>query len=396
MMIKGIIGTVIGDIAGSTHEGKPVKTMRFDTLNKQSTVTDDTVLTMAVAEWMLDRRNVSVANSLIKWATLYPHAGYGSSFKRFLAAQREMTPGSTHNGAAMRVSSVGFLAESLEECLDLAKESARPSHGSPEAIAAAQATAAAIYMARTGSTKSEIRDYITRTFGYDLSRTYEEVRSEVQHARAIKHIDYETAHERIVGAEPAVQDALIAFLNGNSYEEVIRLAIYMGGDADTEAAIAGGIAAAYYGVPEELVKSALQYIPSDMLEIINAVDGTDWKCSGLIPLKSSRWSVNDIVVYGSSVDGRVNEKAYHLTHKTLYSKHFNRGYAIPVIGNDPESVKAAVDELRRRICEKDARWHIHEIGLEKAGYTVEQYRELFSWALEMDNVLVSPTLKGNA
>ena len=189
----------------------------------------------------------------------------------------------------MRVSSVGFLAESLEECLDLAEESARPSHGSPEAIAAAQATAAAIYMARTGSTKSEIRDYITRTFGYDLSRTYEEVRSEVQHARAIKHIDYETAHERIVGAEPAVQDALIAFLNGDSYEEVIRLAIYMGGDADTEAAIAGGIAAAYYGVPEDLVKSALLYIPSDMLEIINAVDGTDWKCSGLIPLKSSRW-----------------------------------------------------------------------------------------------------------
>lgn len=84
-MIKGIIGTVIGDIAGSTHEGKPVKTMRFDTLNKQSTVTDDTVLTMAVAEWMLDRKNVSVSDSLIKWATLYPHAGYGSSFKRFLA-----------------------------------------------------------------------------------------------------------------------------------------------------------------------------------------------------------------------------------------------------------------------------------------------------------------------
>ena len=222
---------------------------------------------------------------------------------------------------------------------------------------------------------------------------YEQVRADVLHARATKHIDYETSHERIVGAEPAVQDALIAFLNGGSYEEVIRLAIYMGGDADTEAAIAGGIAAAYYGVPEDLVKSALIYIPSDMLKVINAVDGTDWKCSGLIPPKSSRWSINDIVVYGSSVDGTDNEKAYHLTHKTLYSKHFNRGYAIPVIGNDHESVKAAVEELRRRVSERDARWHIHEIGLEKAGYTVEQYRELFSWALEMDNVLVSPSLR---
>ena len=182
-------------------------------------------------------------------------------------------------------------------------------------------------------------------------------------------------------------------MNGGSYEEVIRLAIYMGGDADTEAAIAGGIAAAYYGVPEDLVKSALIYIPSDMLKVINAVDGTDWKCSGLIPPKSSRWSINDIVVYGSSVDGTDNEKAYHLTHKTLYSKHFNRGYAIPVIGNDHESVKAAVEELRRRVSERDARWHIHEIGLEKAGYTIEQYRELFSWALEMDNVLVAPSLR---
>ena len=297
-MIKGIIGTVIGDIAGSTHEGKPVKTMRFDTLNKQSTVTDDTVLTIAVAEWMLDRKSVSVSNSLIKWATLYPHAGYGSSFKRFLAEKNEMAPGSTHNGAAMRVSSVGFLSESLEECLVLAEESARPSHGSPQAIAAAQATAAAIYLARTGSTKSEIRDYISGKFGYDLSRTYDQVRAEVLLARATKHIDYETSHERIVGAEPAVQDALIAFLTGDSYEEVIRLAIYMGGDADTEAAIAGGIAAAYYGVPEAIIKSALQYIPSDMLQVINAVDGTSWKCPGLIPPKSSRWSVNDIVVYG--------------------------------------------------------------------------------------------------
>ena len=395
-MIKGIIGTVIGDIAGSTHEGKPVKTMRFDTLNKQSTVTDDTVLTMAVAEWMLDRKSVSVSDSLIKWATLYPHAGYGSSFKRFLAEKKEMTPGSTHNGAAMRVSSVGFLAESLDECLALAEESARPSHGSPQAIAAAQATAAAIYLAKTGSTKSEIRDYISGKFGYDLSRTYDQVRAEVLHARATKHVDYETSHERIVGAEPAVQDALIAFLTGDSYEEVIRLAIYMGGDADTEAAIAGGIAAAYYGVPDALIKSALQYIPSDMLQVINAVDGTNWKCPGLIPPKSSRWSVNDIVVYGSSMDGTVNEKAYHLTHKTAYSKRFNKGYAIPVIGIDLDGVKAAVEELRRRVCEKDARWHIHEIGLEKAGFTVEQYRELFSWALEMDNVLVSPTLKGEA
>ncbi len=393
-MIKGIIGSVIGDIAGSSHEAKPVKTLRFETLNKQSTITDDSVLTMAVAEWMLNRDKTSVSDSLLKWANLYPHAGYGSSFKRFLKSKTHMVPGSTHNGAAMRVSPVGFLADSLSECLELAKESALPSHDSPEAIAGAQAVAAAIFLARTGSTKEEIRHYVSSSFGYDLSIPYEEVREELRHTRQLKEVDYERAHKRVIGAAPAVQDALIAFLTGNSYEEVIRLAIYMGGDADTEAAIAGGIAAAYYGVPEALIEKALVYLPSDFIKLINAVDGTDWKCTGLIPPKSSRWSKNDIVVYGSNVNGTVNERAYHLTHRTTFSKHFNWGYPIQIIDNDPERVRMEIDVLRAKCMDKKARWHIHEIGLEKAGYTVEQYRELFSWALDMDNVLVSPTLMG--
>lgn len=393
-MIKGIIGTVIGDIAGSSHEGKPVKSMRFGTLNNVSTVTDDSVLTMAVAEWMLDRENVSVADSLIKWAEQYPNAGYGSSFKRFLAAKEQMVPGSTHNGAAMRVSPVGFLATSLDECLELAMQSALPSHGSVEAIRAAQATAAAIYLARTGSSKEDIRKYIIDTFGYDLNRPYEAVRADVHEARAMKDVDYDRSHARIVGAEPAVQDALIAFLKGESYEEVIRLAIYMGGDADTEAAIAGGIAAAYYGVPEDLIKEALIYIPSDMIKVINSVDGTDWKCTGLIPPKSSRWSKDDIVVYGRNMDETVHERAYNLTRKTRFSKHYNYGFGIRIIDCDPEIAKMDIQLLRAKCSDGKARWHIHEIGLEKGGYTVEQYRELFAWALEMDNVLVSPTLKG--
>lgn len=393
-MVRGIIGTVIGDISGSTHEGRPVKSRRFKLFNKQSTVTDDTVLTMAIAEWMLERDKNTPLETLLKWGSLYPNAGYGSSFKAFRDAQTQMNPGSTHNGAAMRVSSVGFLAESLEQCLELARESALPSHDSPQAIAGAQATAAAIFLARTGSSKDEIRDYITDKFGYDLKRSLDDVREEVLYARSIRETDYNTYHDRLIGAEPAVQDAIIAFLEGNSYEEVIRHAIYIGGDADTEAAIAGGIAAAYYGVPEELIRESLIYIPSDMLEIINKVDGTDWKCTGLIPPKSSRWSDKDIVVYGSNAGGTVNEKAYHLTHKRRFSKHFNHGYPIHIIDNDPEEVKMEIDVLRMKCMDGKARWHIHEIGLEKAGYTVEQYRDLFSWALEMDNVLVSPTLKG--
>ena len=392
-MVKGIIGAVIGDIAGSSRESKPVSRKTFKLFTKDSSVTDDTALTVAIAEWMLDREGVDVGQSLIKWATEYPHAGYGSSFKRFLAHGSHMTPGSTHNGAVMRVSPVGFLASSLEECLELSRESALPSHDSPQAVAGAQAAAAAIYMARTGSSKDAIREFLEKTFGYNLHRSYDEVREEVRLARANRDIDYEASHERIVGAEPAVQDAIIAFLAGSDYEDVIRKAIYLGGDADTEAAIAGGIAAAYYGVPEELIQEALIYIPSDMLAVINQVDGTSWKPSKLIPPKSSRWSVNDVVICGCNADETDGERAFHLTRPSKFRRHPNEGYPIHVTGLQMDKTLDQIWVLRRK-CEdyKHIRWHLHEVGIESGTFTVEQFRELFSWALELDNVLVTPTL----
>lgn len=392
-MIKGIIGAVIGDIAGSSRESKPVSRKTFKLFTKDSSVTDDTTLTVAIAEWMLDRKGVDVGQSLIKWATEYPNAGYGSSFKRFLASGSQMAPGSTHNGAVMRVSPVGFLTSSLEECLELARESALPSHDSPRAIAAAQAAAAAIYMARTGSSKDSILEYLEDTFGYHLRRSYDEVREEVRLARSNREVDYEASHERIVGAEPAVQDALIAFLTGSNYEDVIRKAIYLGGDADTEAAIAGGIAAAYYGVPEELIEQALIYIPSDMLAVINQVDGTSWKPSKLIPPKSSRWSINDVVICGCNADENEGEKAFHLIRPSRFRRHHNEGYPIHVTGLEMEKTLDQIGVLRRK-CEdyKHIRWHLHEIGIESGVFTVEQFRELFGWALELDNVLVTPTL----
>ena len=395
-MIKGIIGAVIGDIAGSSRESKPVSRKTFKLFTKDSSVTDDTTLTVAIAEWMLDRKGVDVGQSLIKWATEYPHAGYGSSFKRFLAHGSHMCPGSTHNGAVMRVSPVGFLASSLDECLELAYESALPSHDSPQAIAAAQAAAAAIYMARTGSSKDSILEYLEDTFGYNLRRSYDEVREEIRRARANREVDYEASHERIVGAEPAVQDALIAFLTGRDYEDVIRRAIYLGGDADTEAAIAGGIAAAYYGVPEELIQQALIYIPSDILAVINQVDGTSWKPSKLIPPKSSRWSVNDVVICGCNAAETEGERAFHLTRPSRFRRHYNEGYPIHVTGLEMEKTLDQIWVLRGK-CEdyKHIRWHLHEIGLESGVFTVEQFRELFGWALELDNVLVTPTLLNN-
>ena len=392
-MIKGIIGAVIGDIAGSSRESKPVSKKTFKFFTKDSSVTDDSALTIAVAEWMLDRKGVDVGKSLIKWATEYPHAGYGTSFKRFLANGSHMTPGSTHNGAVMRVSPVGYLASSLEECLDLARESALPSHDSPQAIAGAQAAAVAIFMARTGSSKDSIREYLEKTFGYNLHRSCDEVREEIRLARANREIDYVTSHERIVGAEPAVQDALIAFLEGRDYEDVIRKAIYLGGDADTEAAIAGGIAAAYYGVPEELIEQALIYIPSDMLEVINRVDGTSWKPSKLIPPKSSRWSIHDVIICGCNAEETEGERAFHLTRPSRFRRHHNQGYPIHISGQEMEKTLEQIGVLRRK-CEdyKHIRWHLHDIGIESGVFSVDRFRELFGWALELDNILVTPTL----
>ena len=131
----------------------------------------------------------------------------------------------------------------------------------------------------------------------------------------------------------------------------------------------------------------------NLIEIINRTDGTNWKPTGLIPPKSSRWSIKDVVVYGTSVNGAVNEKAYHLTHKTRYSKHFNEGYPIHVIGNTPDRIWEEVQELRR-ICEKGThRWHLHPVGLESGTLTYDQFLNLFSWANELDNVLVCPMLK---
>ena len=392
-MIKGIIGAVIGDIAGSSREGKPISRKSFKLFTKDSSVTDDSTLTIAVAEWILDRENVDIAQSLIKWATEYPHAGYGSSFKRFLAQGSHVCPGSTHNGAVMRVSPVGYLASSLDECKEMARESALPSHDTPQAIAAAQAAAAAVFMARTGRSKHEIREFLESQFGYNLHRSYDQVRAEVLQARASRDTDYEASHERIVGAEPAVQDALTAFLAGNDYEDVIRKAIYMGGDADTEAAIAGGIAAAYYGVPEEIIQQALVYIPSDMLAIINKVDGTSWKPSKLIPPKSSRWSIHDVVICGCNADETEGERAFHLTRPSRFRRHHNEGYPIHVTGLQMEKTLDQIKVLRRK-CEDDkhVRWHLHDVGIESGVFTVEQFRELFGWALELDNVLVTPTL----
>ena len=387
MPVKGIIGAVIGDIAGSSHEFGNVSSLKFKLFNAQGTFTDDSVLTVAVADSLLSGESPGFSDALLKWGREYPHAGYGRGFKAFLKSGEPWTPGSSHNGSAMRVSPVGFLARSLDECLENARLSALPSHNTPGAIAGAQALAAAVYLARTGSTKDEIRSYIEKTFGFDLGRTYEQTRADVQCALALREADHDRAHERLLSAETTVPDALAAFFAADDYEGAVRLAVFLGGDADTYGAMAGAVAAAYWGVPEELVKQALVYIPDDMLDVINRCDGTSWQCPHVTPPNTRRWRRNDIVVYGMNADDSEGEQGFYDVRPTRFNRHVNAGHGIVTIGASLERIAGQLEALLREVeTHPENRYLIREMGVSKAGYTVSQIAPLFSGLSGKKNV----------
>ena len=253
----GIIGAIIGDIVGSRFEFfEECKSTDFWLFTERSDFTDDTVMTVAVADWLLNGRDL--VESMRDWGRRYRNRGYGGMFQSWLLFQTDPQPYNSYgNGSGMRVSPVGFYAQSLEEALDLAKQSAEVTHNHPEGIKGAQAIASAIYLARTGKSKDYIREYIRCTFEYDLYRTCDEIRPNYYF------------NETCQGSCP---EAIIAFLDSNSYESAIRLAVSLGGDTDTVACMAGGIAAAYYGIPDRLVERALTFLPDDILEIVRKFD----------------------------------------------------------------------------------------------------------------------------
>ena len=257
---SGILGAVIGDIVGSTHEFLQTKSIEFDFYTDNNHCTDDTVMTIAVADWLLSApqpiNNTMLPAIMRKWGKMYQWAGYGGMFRRWLLSPYEADQqpyNSFGNGAGMRVSACGFFAKSLDEALELAKLSAEVSHNHPEGIKGAQAIASAIFFARQQKSKEEIRTYIERAFDYDLQRSCDTIRP-----------DYEF-NETCQGSCP---EAIIAFLDSTDFESAIRLAISLGGDSDTIGAMTGGIAAAYYGIPNKLAQKALDYLPEDMIEVI--------------------------------------------------------------------------------------------------------------------------------
>lgn len=257
MMKKGIIGAIIGDIVGSRFEWNNHKSTDFDLFANGCRFTDDTVMTVAVAEWL--ETGKPLPDIMRKWAKKYPLCGYGVKFFNWLFIDPNPQPyDSLGNGSGMRVSPVGFVAISVDDACDLARRSAEVSHNHPEGIKGAQAIASAIFLAREGRSKEEIRDYIEQTFGYNLHRTCDEIRPTYQFNMT---------------CEGSCPEAIVAFLDSTDYESAIRLAVSLGGDSDTIACMTGGIAAAFYGVPDHIIEQAMEYIPDDMMEIINKFDG---------------------------------------------------------------------------------------------------------------------------
>ena len=255
-------GALLGDMIGSPYEfDRGKKTKDFPLFVRESEFTDDSVMTIAVAEALiktLGKDDVSVRYAVIrsmqKWGRRYPYAGYGARFIHWLREKDPEPYNSWGNGSAMRVSAAGWLCDTLEETRRLARLSADVTHNHPEGIKGAEATASAIFLARTGHDKEEIRAYITGEFGYDLTRTCDQIRPDYRHVES---------------CQETVPEAITAFLEGKDFEDVIRTAVSLGGDCDTLTCIAGSMAEAFYGVPEPLKAECRRRLAPDMLAVVD-------------------------------------------------------------------------------------------------------------------------------
>jgi ADP-ribosylglycohydrolase len=252
-----MLGAIAGDIIGSFYEHHPTKSVEFPLFPERCRFTDDSVMTVAVAHAVLENRDYG--SSMKHFGRRYPNAGYGSSFIAWLFEPNIRPYNSWGNGSAMRVSPVGFAFDSADEVLLEARRSAEVSHNHPEGIKGAQATALAVFLARTTGSKELIRKEITGRFHYDLDRTIEEIRP---------------SYEFDVSCQGTVPEAIIAFLESADYEDAIRRAVSLGGDSDTLACIAGGIAHAYYkDVPAQITKQVRKMLPVDLLVVLDKFNG---------------------------------------------------------------------------------------------------------------------------
>ena len=255
-----MLGAIIGDIAGSRFEWKPIKQKEFELLSHAGGCgpTDDSIMTIAIAQAILDcdgdysLLGEKATQRMQQWGRNYPHAGYGGRFMGWLEAEKPQPYNSFGNGSAMRVSPCAYAVGTLDEAVALSRAVTEVTHNHHEGIKGAEAVTVAIFMALHGSDKSEIRDYIDRNY-YPMDFTLDEIRE---------------GYSFDVTCQGSVPQSIMAFLESTDYEDAIRGAISLGGDADTQAAIAGSIAEAYYGIPEDLRSYALTFLDDEMVEVV--------------------------------------------------------------------------------------------------------------------------------
>ena len=250
-----MLGALAGDIIGSPYEFYNTKSMDFELFTEWTKFTDDSVMTLAVAKWLIEDAEHSARHLIRCMQELgrrYPRAGYGGNFDWWLRQENPQPYNSWGNGAGMRVSPVGLYAKTLDDALVLAEISASVSHNHQEGIKGAQAIAASVFLCKDGKSKQEIKEYVEETFGYNLSRTIDDIRPNY-------YFD--------VSCQGSVPEAIIAFLEGNSFEEVIRLAISIGGDSDTIGCMAGAIAACRYPIPDDIAKRCDSLLTEDLRDM---------------------------------------------------------------------------------------------------------------------------------
>ena len=257
-------GAILGDIIGSRFEfDRGPWTKDFELFTDEDLWTDDSVMTIAIMEALMNAGKDAPVEiikeecikSMQKWGREYPNAGYGNRFIFWVHAKNPEAYNSWGNGSAMRVSGAGWVYDSLERTREVAKATAEVTHNHPEGIKGAECTAAVMYLARTGVPKSEIKEYVIKEFGYDVSKTVDELRP---------------LHHHDESCMDALPKALVSFFEGTSYEDVIRNAVSLGGDTDTIAAIAGAMADAMYGIPTGILEEGLEFLEDDMAETCRA------------------------------------------------------------------------------------------------------------------------------
>lgn len=317
-----MLGAIFGDIAGSIYEFNNIKTTEFNLLGRGTNYTDDSILTIAVADWLLNDTlsKDRLAYTICQYVKKYPNpmGSYGTRFIQWVHGDISKPYNSWGNGSAMRVSSVGWAFDTLEETEEVAKITAEITHNHPEGIRGAQAIAAAIFLARTLATKKEIRTYIESTYGYNLSRTCDEIR-----------LTY-SFNESCQGTVP---QAIIAFLDSVDFESAIRLAVSLGGDSDTLACITGGIAEAFYGMnnnlPESTIASydhidfrekVLKKLPVDLSRVANEFNDR------FVKRNKQFWAKNESATVWGKVDWIESKSEDKVLDEVSY-KSFLKGYA---------------------------------------------------------------------